>query len=170
MRTVPLFFLMASAVFAQTPAPTPNLTPIGMANAQSIWRCILPGGTYEVAVRAITAVSSHEYLVDGVARVTEVNIDTTGALLARFYYLEPNIPNTPLGIGAAAVEKAQQLVTEAAERTGQDVWKKVVKNYPTTTHARTVEYRVEKKEQLTTILESAEEAFRLNRSKSLTIQ
>ena len=59
---------------------------------------------------------------------------------------------------------------QAAEKTGQDVWKKVVKNYPTTTHARTVEYRVVKKEDLNKIYESAEEAFRLQRNKSVTIE
>ena len=129
----------------------------------------LPGGTYEVAVRAIVAVTSHEYVVDGIARVTEVNIDTSGSLLARFYYIEPVQPTSPLGLGTATMEKAQELLKQAAEKTGQDVWKKVVKNYPTTTHARTVEYRVVDKEELNKIYEGAEESFRMQRNKSITI-
>ena len=134
-----------------------------------LFRAKLPGGTYEVAVRSIVAVTSHEYLVDGIARVTEVNIDTTGSLLARFYYLEPVQPNSPLGLGQATIDKAQEILKQSAEKTGQDVWKKVVKNYPTTTHARTVEYRLVEKADLNKIYEAAEEAFRLQRNKSITI-
>ena len=40
----------------------------------------------------------------------------------------------------------------------------VVKNYPVTTHARTIEYRVVDKETLTKLYESAESALRLNRN------
>ena len=155
-------------LFAQAPAATPPTTSATTANI-TLFRAKLPGGTYEVAVRSIVAVTSHEYLVDGVARVTEVNIDTNGSLLARFYYLEPTAPNSPLGLGQATIDKAQELLKQAAEKTGQDVWKKVVKNYPTTTHARTVEYRVVEKDQLNKIYEAAEEAFRLQKNKSVTI-
>jgi hypothetical protein len=129
-----------------------------------MWRCNLPGGSYSVALRSIVSVSSHEYIVDGAARVTEVNIDTNGSALVRFYYIEPNTPTAPLGIGSGTIEKAQQLLQEGAERSGQDVWKKVVKSYPTTTHARTIEYRVADKDTLTQLYESAESALRLNKN------
>jgi hypothetical protein len=129
-----------------------------------MWRCNLPGGSYSVALRSIVSVSSHEYVVDAIARVTEVNIDTNGSALARFYYIEPNTPASPIGLGTATIEKAQQLLQEGAERSGQDVWKKVVKNYPTTTHARTIEYRVTDKDTLTKLYESAESALRLNKN------
>ena len=162
MKFLPFLFLLAAAPLVQaqnaTPAPNPTQTNILM------WRCNLPGGSYSVALRSIVSVSSHEYLVDGIARVTEVNIDTTGNALARFYYIEPSTPNSPLGLGTATLDKAQQLFKEGAERSGQDVWKKVVKNYPTTTHARTIEYRVIDKETLTKLYESAESALRLNRN------
>jgi hypothetical protein len=159
--------LSAATAFAQAPAGTP--APSGNQSALPIFRATLPGGTYEVAIRAIIAVTSHEYVVDAAARVTEVNIDTTGQLLARFYYIEPVTPNTPLGVGNAALEQAQRLAREALEKTGQDVWKKVVKNYPTTTHARTVEYRLESKEHLNSLYTKAEEAFRLQRDTRVTI-
>lgn len=161
---------LAATALAQTATPAPAPSPAGDKAALPIFRAKLPGGTYEVAVRAIIAVASHEYLVDGIARVTEVNIDTAGSLLARFYYLEPAAPNTPLGLGAATIDQAQRLLKEAAEKTGQDVWKKVVKNYPTTTHARTVEYRVTSLDQLTTIYESAESAFRLQKDTRVSIE
>ncbi len=168
----PFLLLLAFAVVVlaqETPPPAQPPAPGGDKTNQALFRATLPGGTYEVAVRAIVAVASHEYLVDGIARVTEVNIDTTGALVARFYYIEPAIPTAPASIGAATVEKAQQLFKEAADRSGQDVWKKVVKNYPTTTHARTVEYRVAEKEQLNRIFAGAEEAFRLGKTVMIKI-
>lgn len=142
---------------AATPTPMPGQTAI------PLWRCTLPGGTYEVSLRAITGVSSHEYMIDGGVRVTEVNIATNGSLLARFYYLEP-VPNPAPGLpGAGTVERAQALLTEGLNRTGTDAWKKVVKNYPTSTHAHTVEYRLESKESLTALFNSIESAFRLQK-------
>ena len=89
---------LVSPLAAQTPTATPAPpTPTGNNAVKPLFRCTLPGGVYEVAVGAIIAVTSHEYLVDGIARVVEVNIDTSGTLLARFYFIEPNTPNTPMG-------------------------------------------------------------------------
>jgi hypothetical protein len=153
---------LALPLHAQTPAaatPAPN-TNIAM------WRANLPGGSYSVALRSIVSVSTHEYIVDGAARVTEANIDTVGAALVRFYYIEPNTVSAPAGFGAATVEKAQQLLQEGAERSGQagDAWKKVMKSYPTTTHTRTIEFRLPTKEAVQKIFESAEGAFRLQKN------
>jgi hypothetical protein len=139
---------------SSTPAPTNIL----------MWRCNLPGGSYSVALRAMVSVSSHEYLVDGVARVTEVNIDTVGNALARFYYIEPTTPTSPIGLGTATIDKFQQLVQQGAAASGQDVWQKVIKNYPTTTHAHTIEYRVNDKATLSALYTSAEGALRLNQN------
>ena len=119
----------------------------------------------------MVSVGMQEYVVDGAARVTEVNIDTTGNALARFYYLEPITPQTPMAAGQSIINKAQELATEAAGRTGQEeVWKKVVKSYPTTTHAHTVEFRVASKDDLKKIFESAETAMRESRDTVFTLQ
>jgi len=154
-----VFLALGSLSQAQTPSapPTPGAE---QPAALPIFRATLPGGVYEVAVRQIIAVTSHEYLVDGVARVVEVNIDTTGSLLARFYFVEPAIPTPPAGLGASAIQKAQDLFTQAADKAGQDAWKKVVKNYPTTTHSRTVEYRLQSRDELNKIFAAAEQSFR----------
>jgi hypothetical protein len=178
MKFLPILFLllMAPLVQAQRPGnngnnrnngtPVPGATPSASPAPTNIlmWRCNLPGGSYSVALRAMVSVSLHEYLVDGVARVTEVNIDTVGNALARFYYIEPVTPNSPVGIGQATIEKAQQLIQEGAQRSGQDVWQKVVKNYPTSTHAHTIEYRLADKQTLTNLYVSAEGALRLNQN------
>lgn len=159
-----------STASAQAPAATPTPGANVTTAVLPIFRAKLPGGTYSVAVRSMIAVSIHEYLVDGVARVTEVNIDTSGAMLVRFYFIEPTSPQSPLGIGTGTVEKAQQLFTEAAQKTGQDLWKKVTKSYPLTTHSRTVEYRVDSKEQVNKVFEAAEESFRLQKAKSINVE
>lgn len=165
MKLLPVLFICLSAqlVLAQEPTPSPQATP-QPGTAMPMWRANLPGGSYSVALRSIVSVSTHEYIVDGTARVTEVNIDTTGSALVRFYYIEQNAPNSPMGIGAGTIEKAQQLLQEGAERSGQDVWKRVVKSYPTTTHARTIEYRIADKDTLNKLFASAESAFRLNKN------
>lgn len=173
----PLAFLLVLAVFAAAqvpqsqPPPFPQAPPAPGASTPGatptppnspMWKCTLPGGTYEVALRSITAVSSHEYLIDAGARVTEVNVATNAAMLVRFYYIEPAVTATA-GPAAALADKAQSLATEALNRTGVDAWKKVVKNYPTTTHAHTVEYRLESKESLQALFSSVEQAFRLQK-------
>jgi hypothetical protein len=163
MKILPIIALCLAAPLLHAQTPNPAATPMP-GTVMPMWRANLPGGSYSVALRSIVSVSTHEYIVDNAARVTEVNIDTTGAALVRFYYLEPNTPVLPSNIGAATIEKAQQLFQEGAERSNQEVWKKVSKSYPTTTHARTIEYRLASKDALTKLFESAETAFRLNKN------
>jgi hypothetical protein len=157
-----------STALSQTPAPA-GQQPGNVQSAFPLFRAQLPGGIYEVAVGRIIAVTSHEYIVDGAARVVEVNIDTAGSILARFYYIEPNTPAPASTLAAGAVEKAQQLLTQATDKTGIDAWKRVVKTYPTTTHARTVEYRLQSREELNKIFDAADEAFRLQKQKTVRI-
>jgi hypothetical protein len=177
MKFLPILFLCLTAPLlygqkggAKNPVVNQNTPaqgspgPSATATAILMWRCNLPGGSYSVALRSVVSVSSHEYLVDGIARVTEVNIDTTGNALARFYYIEPTTPTSPIGLGNATVAKAQELFQKGAEMSGQDVWSKVIKNYPTTTHAHTIEYRVTDKDTLSRLYTSAEAALRLNQN------
>lgn len=168
---LPFLFLAAASIpaFAQSTSGTASPTPDATGRVP-LWICVTPGGTYEVALRQMVSVSSCEYIVDGVARVNEVNIDTTGNMAVRFYYLEPLTPNSPIGLGQSTINKAQEMVTNAAQRLGQDEpWKKVVKNYPTTTHAHTIEYRVDSKDSLKQIFNSAEFAFRNFKASSYVV-
>lgn len=160
--------ILSAPLLAQTPGTPATSTTTSTPLPIPMWRCQLPGGVYEVKLGSINAVSQHEYLVDGVARVTEVNVDTDGVLLARFYFLEPAPPNVP--VGADAVKKAQELLTEAADRAGQDAWKKVVKSHPATTHARTVEYRLTSKDQVQKLFESLETAFRTGKGAAFSAE
>jgi hypothetical protein len=132
--------------------PTPPPPPI--------WKCTLPGGTYEVAVPSITAVSTHQYLVDGTVQVTEVNVDTNGPMVVRFYYIQPNAPGSgPAALAASSVQGVQGLLTQASSAAGADAWQKVVKNYPVTTHSHTVEYRLSSSDALSALFSSVEAAF-----------
>ncbi len=102
--------------------------------------------------------SMHDYYVDGVGQVSEVTIDTKGSAIGRFYAVI-----SPLsGVTAAAVETAKQTV-DRLKKTGEgisgvkvaDPSTVVVKSYPTTTHAHTVEYRLSTKEELEGLFKSA---------------
>jgi len=142
------------------------------ASAQAaFWRCELPGGVYMVSLPTVASVSTHEYVVDGVARVTEFTVATNSAVVARFYYLEPMVPKSPVGMGQSVLDKVQQRAEEAAGRAGvEEVWKKVVKNYPLTTHAHTVEYRVDSLDQIKKLQRSLEDAWRKNQDTQLKLQ
>jgi hypothetical protein len=175
-RILPLLILATSAGVAFGQAPAQPTQPSGAQQPPSqvnttrlIWRANMPGGTYEIVVGALLSVSSHEYVVDGAARVTEVNVDTTGNLAVRFYYIEPIAQSGPGGIGAATIGKVQNLLTEAAERSGSDAWKKVVKSYPATTHSRTVEYRVASKDSLNKIFASASKCLRTGKPDEVSV-
>lgn len=183
MRAFLLLLVLATSAFAQqsggtsggtsnpsnpsgSPTPTPSPTP---APTRNLWMCNTPGGNYQVLVSAMLSVSTQEYIVDGAARVTEVNIDTQGQFAVRFYYIEPATVSGPGGIGAATFGKVQDVLSQAADRSGSDVWKKVVKSYPTTTHARTIEYRVGSKDSLTKIFTSATNSHATGKADAVTI-
>jgi hypothetical protein len=178
MKTLLVVFLLSAAALAQrptpfgqrgaTPAPVP---PAATPDRVPTWRCELPGGIYQVAIRAIISISSHEYVVDAVARVTEVNVDTNGSLTVRFYYLEPVVPAAAGGgVSQSALDRIQELSKEAGARTGLEaVWQKVTKNYPTTTHAKTIEYRLDSKDQVLQIFASADKAFRTGLSTTIKL-
>ena len=137
-------------------SPTPNPLPT------SFWQCTLPGGVYLVALRSIASISTHEYVVDGAARVTEVTVATNSMVEARFYYLEPMVANSssplmPTGALSVLTQRAQDLATTHSPV--EDIWQKVVKTYPTTTHAHTVEYRLETKANLQALYASLQQSW-----------
>ena len=168
MRIIVILLALATSAVAQTSTTSPATTATVTAT-RPLWKCTLPGGAYQALVSAILSVSSHEYVVDGAARVTEVNIDTSGQLAVRFYYIEPAVTAGPGGIGAATLGKVQSILTDAADRSGSDSWKKVVKSYPVTTHARTVEYRVGSKDALTKIFTSASNSQANGKADTVTV-
>lgn len=143
---------------AQQTEPTNQSTE--EATNRRFWQTELPGGAYVVALDRICAVGKHEYIVDGGFVVTEVTIDTSGAVVARFYYGEPFRPDAPTATGQAVNKRVQEVVDTVREKTGiSQADRLVVKNYPATTHAKTVEFRLNRKENLEALFQSVNKAW-----------
>lgn len=139
--------------------------------ARDFWQCETPAGKFTIRLSEITSVSKHEYVVDGAARVIEVNVGTSGPITARFYYLEPVVQGRgPTEIVREKVdEAAERIYGKATESDGPVPWKRVIKNYPATTHAHTVEYRVSTPEELDQIFTSAERSWIRGQGERVTL-
>ena len=106
------------------------------------WDASVGNGNYLVALDRIANISKHRYLLDGTLIVTEVTIDTVGNSLARFYHISPAAENSNLATPRKVIERANDLLDRAGQRTGSDTAEMVHKTYPATTHAKTIEFRV----------------------------
>lgn len=157
-----------------SPAPSPSSTPAATPTlGRGFWKADLPGGSYVVALSAIEAVSLQRYILDGVARVTEVNVTTPSEMKPRFYYIEVLPAPVPQNIPGAqlAAERIQREVQDLSRRTvpGDPIWAKVIKNYPTTTHAGTIEFRLESQAQLQQLYTSLETAWTTGRGTTFKV-
>ncbi len=173
MKTIliALSLLLTVSLHAQT---TPGQTTPGQTTPtqpqqdqvtrDGLWDGRLKGGNYIVRCNSIIALSKHEYISDGVARVVEVNLTLNSAQIVRFYFLEPYKPETgssTLGAGTQALEKAKGLFEQAAGRVSPELTTpKVVKNYPASTHAHTIEFVMKEEATLNSLFGSLERSFR----------
>ncbi len=182
-RFLPVVFLAAlvpPSVAQQNPGggqnPSRGQTPPLRLQipATTFWKSELPGGTFVVAHNVIREISSQQYIVDAAARVTEVNIDTGGAFKPRFYYIEPIAVEAVNAVpGASSVVEEVQTRARSATKTvapADPLWTKVVKNYPATTHAGTIEFRLETLDQLNDLYDSVERSWTTGRSETFTIE
>ncbi|HEX8372138.1 MAG TPA: hypothetical protein VF585_05120 [Chthoniobacterales bacterium] len=168
----PLLLLLALASFAYGQAPSPSPSPKAESSPlQGFWRATLPGGTFRIRLDRIQSVSIHEYTIEPLTRVTELNVDAGGSVVTRFYFLEVLSPQVPMGVGQSAVDLVKAKTEEAAAKVAGDtsLWKKVSKVYPATTHAHTVEYRVSSKEQLQRLMTSVEKAWSTNQGEEIKL-
>jgi hypothetical protein len=162
--------VLAMAAGAAAQEKTNNQTSDEEANRR-FWQCEVPGGAYVVALDRIAAVGKHEYLIDGGFLVTEVTIDTIGNVTARFYYGEPYTPRTEYATGEAVVERARQVVDTVRERTAMTQLDAIaVKHYPTTTHAKTVEFKFTSKANLEALFQSVNRAWMSGRGTKFTVK
>jgi len=141
---------------------------------ERFWEVNVSGGQYVVALGNIISVSLHQYILDGALVVDEVTVDTTGQALVRFYYITP-ITDEMRGSGIASsasrlVERGKELVEQGADRTGTQIQNMVVKQFPHTTHARQIEYRVLSAEALGAIYGSAKRAWETGRGRVCTVR
>ena len=169
---LPLVFVLTAGAFAQTNTST---TPTKSTTTDTevptrFWQANLPGGQYLVALTHITAVSSHKYLLDGGIIVNEVTIDTVGQSLARFYYLAPVTEGMASNTATGIVNRGKELLDQAGDRTGSDLHNMVVKKYPETTHARSVEYRLLDEKDLLALMGSVTNAWQTGKGRKFTVK
>ena len=161
-----LFATFVITALAQNPPQTtpPANSPANQRvndtpNKIRFWDCNVPGGNYTIALNNIASVSIHEFNVTG-GRVTEVNVDTLGSVCARFYFMEPMKIGSTLSATEVVKERLTEVADTVADRTGTDkAWRKVQKDYPIATHAHTVEFRLQFKEDLSAIHGSVKGAW-----------
>lgn len=134
------------------------------------WNATIAGGQYSVALSSITSLSKTSYVLDGGLLVTEVTIDTTGSAFARFYYIEPITKDTNFDTLTRAQNRLEELRKQTRKRTGIKVDEMVQKSYPSTTHARTIEFRILDEAQLNALYTSVNQAWTSNKGRNFSIQ
>ena len=165
-----LLLLTVIPAAAQT-APGQNPTGQGGQQQQGdeptrdgLWDGRLKGGNYIVRCNSIIALSKHEYVADAVARVVEVNLTLSSSQIVRFYFLEPaklEANSNLVNAGTQAVERAKGLFEQAAGRVSTTLTEpRVVKSYPASTHAHTVEFVLKDEARLNSLFQSLERGFR----------
>ena len=136
-----LFSTLALAIIFTSPLSAQN-EGTDTAGGIRFWTAELAGGHYMVRLGSIVSASRHEYISDGVARVVEVTIATDSSIAARFYFVEAVGKNSSFNTPGIIAKRVESTVDKIGGRGGVDSDTTVVKNYPASTHAHTVEFRV----------------------------
>jgi hypothetical protein len=132
------------------------------------WQASLSGGHYMVALDRISAVSRHKYLLDGAVIVDEVTVDALGQALARFYFISPVTDAAPGNAVGEIAKRGRELVEKAADRIGTDAQNMVIKKYPETSHARTIEFRILSEKELAALYSSVRSAWETGRGRQFS--
>lgn len=171
----PLLLLLAgllactlSVTAQEPPAADPNEKAGDSAGPNRFWQATLSGGHFMVALDRIASVSRHKYALDGAVIVDEVTVDTVGQALARFYYITPITDAAPGSTASDVADRARELLEKAADRAGADVQNMVVKKYPVTSHAKTIEYRILSEAELTSLYNSVRNSWETGRGRKFT--
>jgi hypothetical protein len=186
-KTLPILALalLASATLqlhAQNANPNPKTNPASSTTDKAedkpepnrFWQASVGGGHYMVALERISSVSRHKYLLDGSVIVDEVTVDALGQSLARFYFLRPvsdAVTGNAAGNAASRiVDRGREIIDKAADDAGTDIHNMVVKKFPETTHAHTIEFRVHSEQELTGLYGSVRAAWETGRGRSFRIK
>lgn len=174
--SITVVLLACPVLHAQTPPATPAAQEKTTDTQQPnrFWQASVGGGHYMVQLDRISAISRHKYVLDGAVIVDEVTVDALGQALARFYFLSPVTDSTTgSGVGNAAsrlVDRGREIIEKGAATAGTDVHNMVIKKFPETTHARTIEYRVMSAEELTGLYSSVRTAWETGRGRKFAIK
>jgi len=184
MKTIPLLlaatFACALPILAQVPVPDANAAQkqdprmTDTEEKHHYWDASLPTGSFLIPLDRIVAISLHQYAMDNGLIVSEVVIDTVGQVVNRFYYIAPATENMS-GSGTARsltgiVERGREILDRNAQKVGTNLHEMVIKQYPTTTHAHTVEYRLLDERDLRALLGSVRAAWTSGKGRKFTIK
>lgn len=141
---------------------------------QRFWQANVGGGEYMVALDRISAISRHQYVLDGAVIVDEVTVDALGQALVRFYFLKP-VSDALAGNAAGkavsrVLDRGREVAEGAAGKGGIEIQNMVVKKFPDTTHAKQIEYRVQSAEELTGLYNSVRSAWESGRGRKFAIK
>lgn len=143
-----------STVSAQSDSSTATVTEAMGANEH--WQFVGQGGGVTIPLARIASASLHEYVMDQAIRVFECTVDTMGSQTIRFYQIEPLVSGVATSGAQEAVREGVSVAASAlksANLSGGDIDpdRQVVKHYPTTTHAKTTEFRFKDRESVSRI-------------------
>jgi hypothetical protein len=179
MKALPVLFsaLLAFPIsaFAQPGGEPAAPTNTADSLAQNrFWQASVGGGHYMVALDRISAISRHRYVLDGAVIVDEVSVDALGQALVRFYYITPitdAVGGSEVANAAKRIaDRGRELVDKVGANAGTDVHNMVVKKFPDTTHARSIEYRVMSEQELTALYSSVRTAWETGKGRRFTIK
>jgi len=134
------------------------------------WEATLPSGEYIVALDRISAVSKHSYVVGKSFIVHEVNVQTLGSGLVRFYTFDTIGSDSQLNIAKNLADRGKNLLSTGGKRAGVDITTMVEKEYPLTTHSKTIEYKLFNNDDLEQLFRSLKRAWRENRGRKFSIK
>jgi hypothetical protein len=134
------------------------------------WQASLPGGHYMVAIDRISSISMHQYVLDAQLLVTEMVIDTSGRSLARFYYVTSVAEESGSASAARVVQRGRELLDRAGQRAGTNALDLAQKNYPTTSHAGMVEFRMLDLRDLNALYKSVQNAWETGKGRKITVK
>lgn len=129
------------------------------------WQANLAGGSFMVALDKIVSVSRHKYVLDGALIIDEVTVDTVGQALARFYFITPITDATTANTLSGLATRGREMLDQVAERAGTEVHNMVVKKYPDTSHAKSLEYRILSEKELGALHGSVRNAWESGRGR-----
>lgn len=165
---LPLFALSACLATTQLSVAQEN-NQTEQTVGSHFWEAKLPGGSYMVSLSRISSVSMSTYTVKG-AIVHEVDIETTGSALTRIYAIEVLGESGESSVAKNLIKRGRDIAKEAGGKLGVDTDTTVHKEYPVTTHAKTIEFRVADKKDLNEIYKSLTRSWRSGRGRKITIK
>ncbi len=171
MKPLPLLLSSALCLFLVPALPAQTNSPTDSSEKLlDFWEFLHPGGTALVSLAEITAIDVHSYLIEGGFRVWELNVCDKSSFALRIYSVEKLEPSDAVAGIKSATRKAEEAAEKIASKiTDDEPWKKVVKDYPTTTHAKTVEFRVDKKETVLEIYKHVRQSWVSKRGGRFTV-